>query len=144
MRTEPIEGAGGPLAAVRLFHALHEKWRQAGALSLEDSRMLLLLRDLFEPERVTAHGLVRRPIELPVHRAGVISAAGERQRVEVVRIASAASRARCSAASVAKRGARESAPRMSRRRSTRASTKPGLQSDEQFVHLPPRRRRGGW
>jgi hypothetical protein len=87
MKPELLEEAGGALAAVRLFHALREKWRQAGALSLEDSRMLLRLRDLFEPERVPPRGLVRRPIALPVRRAGVICGAGDRQRVEVVRIA---------------------------------------------------------
>jgi hypothetical protein len=87
MRTEVVKATGGPLAAVHLFHALREKWQEAGALSLEDSRMLLLLRDLFEPERVTVRGLVRHPLALPVRRAGVLSAAGERQRVEVVRVA---------------------------------------------------------
>ncbi len=74
-----------PQTALSLLATFHDLRGKGTALSRsdEDQRELTLIRDLFEPRRVTSQGVRRLPIRLVVYRPGRMAAAGRIQPVRV-------------------------------------------------------------
>lgn len=72
-----------PHTALPLLAAFHDLRGKGTALSDDEQRELTLLRDLFEPRRVTSQGVRRLPIRLVVYRPGRMAAAGRIQPVRV-------------------------------------------------------------
>jgi len=64
--TQSTQGASAVLPYIVAYHALKAKRRGTGRLSQEEKRTLELLREIFEPVRVTERGLVRQPVSMTV------------------------------------------------------------------------------